>query len=876
MSAKDKNGLGYGTQLDEISNKSETDSEISMIVFEVRSSDEEITPANDRFSKADGYHAVPPPITGNFLTLRADISFAGLDEYAIRKKIIESKTTEPQDNTSESKTSETVGKTNEVEKSKPKINKDKVIIEDWNSDDEDDVSEVNTFNPVKTNETQTVKTQVDKIGQISQKEGIGFKKIKACFVCKSTDHLIKDCDFYAKKSPVCDNAKRVNHQKISQKLKYPQTRRTFVPKRVLTKTGLINHVKPNGKRAIHNVSNARPISTARPVSTDRQFAPKIAQTGSAIRPIYPRMDNVRPRASYSPIKRSYYTRPVVRPKDLKQDVKTSGVKNMTTAGTRAVVNTSKGKMDNALKKSRWVWRPKGNYMDHESKEKGSFILKKFEYVDPKGISKSVDHALVDSGCSSHMTGNKAYLSDYEDYNGGFVAFGSDPKGGKITGKGKIRTANLDFDDVYFVDELKFNLFSVSQMYDKKNSVLFTDTECLILPHSFKLLDENQVVLRAPKQNGVYSLDLKNIVPSGDILGKFDGKSNEGYLLGYSTTSKAFRVYNKRTKRVEENMHIDFLEDQNVAGKWTRLELVLPLVYNTVESSFVYHGRTTKIVRIQGNTIDYPSTLFNVDLPIDPNMPDLEDIFNAFPNDGIFSRVYDDKDVGTEADFNNMDNTIDVSPILTLRVHKDHPKGQILGDPKLAVQTRGKIQKASSVQQALDKSWVEAMQEELLQFKLQKVWILVDLPFRKKAIGTKWVFRNKRDARSIVVKNKARLVAQEFRQEEGIDYDEVFAHVSRIEAIGLFLAFASCMGFPVYQIDVKSAFFMALLERRSHQDSKSLGMNTILLQSLLGKWILREYHRSKPWFIRKRTRVKQQPDGIFISQDKYVADILKEV
>ncbi|GKA84778.1 hypothetical protein Tco_0806432 [Tanacetum coccineum] len=188
----------------------------------------------------------------------------------------------------------------------------------------------------------------------------------------------------------------------------------------------------------------------------------------------------------------------------------------------SIVNTGKGKMDNAPKKSRWVWRPKGNYIDHESKEKGSFIFKKFEYVDPKGTSKSVvtwvpkryqflllimqgnlesiiqDHAVVDSSCSSHMTSNKAYLSDYKDYNGGFVAFGSEPKGGKITGKGKIRTANLDFDDVYFVDELTFNLFSVSQMCDKKNSVLFTDTECLILSPSFKLLDKSQVVLRAPR------------------------------------------------------------------------------------------------------------------------------------------------------------------------------------------------------------------------------------------------------------------------------------------------------------------------------------------------------------------------------------------
>ncbi|GJT52814.1 hypothetical protein Tco_0978971, partial [Tanacetum coccineum] len=303
----DKNGLGYGTQLDEMSNKSETDSEISISVFEVRSSDEEITPVNDRFSKADGYHAVPPPITGNFLTPRADISFAGLDEYAIRKKIIESKTTElntdtSKSKTSESKTSKTVGKTNEVEKSKTKINRDKVIIKDWNSDDEDDVYEVNTVSPIKTNETQTVKTQVDKIGQISQKEGTGFKKIKACFVCKSTDHLIKDCNFHDKQNqeakmktvvntglrvnkPVWDNTKRVNHQK---KIKNPHLRKTFVPSGVLTRTGLITPVKQNKKRAVHTVSTVRPVSiarpvstvrpvsTARPVSTVRPFAPKIA------------------------------------------------------------------------------------------------------------------------------------------------------------------------------------------------------------------------------------------------------------------------------------------------------------------------------------------------------------------------------------------------------------------------------------------------------------------------------------------------------------------------------------------------------------------------------------------------------------------------
>ncbi|GJR44846.1 putative ribonuclease H-like domain-containing protein [Tanacetum coccineum] len=437
--------------------------------------------------------------------------------------------------------------------------------------------------------------------------------------------------------------------------------------------------------------------------------------------------------------------------------------------------------------------------------------------------------------------------------------------------------------------------------------------------SFKLLDKNQVVLRAPRQNGVYSLDLKNIVPSGDLvrcdhgtefknhdmnelcakkgikkkfsvartpqqngvaerknrtlieatrnmladsllpipfwaeavntacypLGKFDRKSDEGYLLGYSTTSKAFRVYNKRTKRVEENMHIDFLEDQpNVAGSGPDWMFDLDFLTNTMNyvpvsvenqvnvdavedvvqaaqekpsknspkdndvqdsedaadkeeqdmltepeqvlqddlermiaqecaakaindatrqafeeekrgqlrlpvlTNLILVGHLSSFVYLGGQTPIYASTLPNVDLPIDPNMPDLEDDSNIFPNDGIFSRAYDDEDVGAEADFNNMDNTIDVSPIPTLRVHKDHPKGQILGDPKLAVQTRGKIQKASLVQQAL---------------------------------------------------------------EEGIDYDEVFAPVAKIEAIRLFLAFASFMGFLVYQIDVKSAFLYGTIE-----------------------------------------------------------------
>nr|GFB30983.1 hypothetical protein [Tanacetum cinerariifolium] len=191
--------------------------------------------------------------------------------------------------------------------------------------------------------------------------------------------------------------------------------------------------------------------------------------------------------------------------------------------------------------------------------------------------------------------------------------------------------------------------------------------------------------------------------------------------------------------------------------------------------------------------------------------------------------------------------MNVSTIPTSRIHSIYPTTQILGDITSAFQTRSKVNKSSganafvsyiqkqrrnnhkdfqhclfayilsqieskTISQAIeDESWVDAMQAELLQFKIQKVWIMVDLPFGKKAIGTKWVYMNKKDERGVVVRNKARLVAQGHRQEEGIDYDKVFALVARIEAIKIFLAFASYMGFIVYQRDVKNAFLYGKID-----------------------------------------------------------------
>ncbi|GJY97296.1 putative ribonuclease H-like domain-containing protein [Tanacetum coccineum] len=215
--------------------------------------------------------------------------------------------------------------------------------------------------------------------------------------------------------------------------------------------------------------------------------------------------------------------------------------------------------------------------------------------------------------------------------------------------------------------------------------------------------------------------------------------------------------------------------------------------------------TVNAADIENNVVDENIVYKCID---DPNMPNLEEI--------VYSD--DDEEVGAEADMNNLATTVPVSPIPTTRVHKDHPLEQIIGDIQSAPQTRRMTKNVTEhvepkkVTQALtDPSWIEAMQDELLQFKLQKVWTLVELPYGKRAIGTKWVYRNKKDDRGIVIRNKARLVAQGYTQEEGIDYDEVFAPVARIEAIRLFLAYASFMNFIVYQMDVKSAFLYGTIK-----------------------------------------------------------------
>nr|GFB22575.1 ribonuclease H-like domain-containing protein [Tanacetum cinerariifolium] len=182
-----------------------------------------------------------------------------------------------------------------------------------------------------------------------------------------------------------------------------------------------------------------------------------------------------------------------------------------TVRPKAVLNAVQGNHVNVVKASAcWVWNPKHKVLDHVSRNNGaSMSFKRFDYGNTQQDLK--DKGVINSGCSRHMTGNKSYLTDYKEINGGFVAFGGNSKGRKITGKGKIKTGKLDFKDVYFVKKLKFNLFSVSQMCDKKNIALFTDTACVVLSSDFKLTGESHVLLKVHRKDNMYSVELKNVV-----------------------------------------------------------------------------------------------------------------------------------------------------------------------------------------------------------------------------------------------------------------------------------------------------------------------------------------------------------------------------
>ncbi|GKB55730.1 putative ribonuclease H-like domain-containing protein [Tanacetum coccineum] len=575
----------------------------------------------------------------------------------------------------------------------------------------------------------------------------------------------------------------------------------MVPRAVLMKYGLVS------------LNTAKQVNTSHPKITINSARPMTTLSKSA----------------HSTVKWPIHKNITFKNSNLNQRVNTVKDKNVNTtkpkavvnvAKPKAVVNAVKGNNVNAVKASAcWVWKPKTKVLDHVSKySSASITLKMFDYVDAQGRS---------NGCSWHMTGNMSYLTNYEEIDGGYVAFGGNPKRGKITGRGtktcdntgKVRMETVPGKDYILLPLWPADL-PFSQSSKSSPDVGFKSSRD----------DEKKVTKESGKEGG--------------------------------DSSKYGKSYDQE-------------KEDNVNST------------NTINAAST-------------NEVNAIGTKTSIELPDDPNMPELEDI--------VYSD--DDEDVGAEADMNNLDAFMPVSPIPTTRVHKDHPVEQIIKDLNSTPQTR-------------------RMTKNLEEH------------------GTKWVFKNKKDERGIVIKNKARLVAQGYTQEEGIDYDEVFAPVARIEAIRLFLAYASFKDFVVYQMDVKSAFLYGKIEEevyvyqppgfedpdfpdRVYKVEKALyglhqaprawyeTLSTYLLDNGFQRGKI-----DKTLFIRRdkgdillvqvyvddiifgstkkslctefekmmhkkfqmssmgeltfflRLQVKQKEDGIFISQDKYVIKILKK-
>ncbi|GJX81273.1 putative ribonuclease H-like domain-containing protein [Tanacetum coccineum] len=500
--------------------------------------------------------------------------------------------------------------------------------------------------------------------------------------------------------------------------------------------------------------------------------------------------------------------------------------------------------------------------------------------------------------------------------------------------------------------------------------------------------------------------LVTILNTIDHLGKFDGKADEGFFVGYSLNSSGpdwlfdinalTRTMNyepivagtqsngfagtkasdnagqarKETKPVKDyillplwtvdlpysqdpkSSHDDGSKPSSDDGKKVDESLRKESECNDQEKED--NVNSTNNVNATGtNEVNAVGAKTSIKLPFDPNMPALEG-YNIF----YFSR--DDEDDGTLDDMNNLDTTIQVSPNPTTRIHKDHHLDQVIGNLQSATQTRNMLKNleehgfVSTIQQRTnhkdlqnclfacflsqeepkkvihalkDPSWIEAMHEELQQFKLQEVWTLVDLPNEKRAIGSKRVFRNKKDERGIVIRNKARLVAQGYTQEEGIDYDEVFAPVARIEAINAFLYgmieeevyLCQPLGFEdldfldrVYKVEkalyglhqaprawyeTLSTYLLDIRFQRGKIDKTlfikrhkgdillvQVYMDDIIFGSTnkelcfaFEKLMHEKFHMSSmgelTFFL--GLQVKQKKDGIFITQDKYADEILKK-
>ncbi|GJS17493.1 ribonuclease H-like domain-containing protein [Tanacetum coccineum] len=734
-------------------------------------------------SKSDkGYHAVPPPYTGNFIPFKPDLTF--MDEIVESENMDVITVVTPSNVKKVESNHESADVKNNGDAVEPKtVRKNSFrppVIEDWNSDDDSEVEfipnvEDKTVRP-STEKIKFVKSARETVEKVetpkqnkhyprgnqrnwnnlmSQRLGSDFKMInKACFVCGSFEHLHYVCDKKVIRL-AWTNSSRVNHKKFSNKITHPHPNRRFVPQAVLTGSGIINTAGASVNTAVRLVNTNGSKTT---INHRRPILHAYKKGYSQV---------TRPFNKYSANKNSI----------INKKVNTIRVKD-TTAGDRAVVSEHKGKGANA-----------GNPQHKEYKEK----------------------EVIDNGCFRHMSGNKCYLTEYEDYDGSFVSF----RDGKGRIFGKVLSSDfklLDESHVLLRVPRKDNIYSVdlksvvptkgltclfakatidesnlwhrrlgqinfknmnklvrgnlvrglpSKIFEnvhscvacqkgkqhkasckakltgvakRRNITLIEATRTMLvdskLPTTFwaKLVNTacyviNRVLVIKPHNRTPYELihgrtpliDFMKpfgcpitILNTKDHLGKFDGKDDEGFFVGYSVISKAMRVFNKRTRIVEETLNIRFLKNTtNVTRNepdWLFDVHSLTISMNYVPA--VTGNQTNGIVGTRDNIVtgqaekkteheqEYILIPFcTTDPSISEGLKDCEEDFRMKPTEmdenvpnvfsindtGIFGNAYDDEDVGAEADLNNLKATMNISPIPTTRIENDHPKDQIIED-----------------------------------------------------------------------------------------------------------------------------------------------------------------------------------------------------
>nr|GEX42152.1 putative ribonuclease H-like domain-containing protein [Tanacetum cinerariifolium] len=903
------------------------------------------SPIHDRYHSEDRYHAIPPPYTGTFMPPIPDLVFHDAPNV-----------------------NETVHTAFNVKLSPTKPDKDlshthrpsAPIIKNCVSNSEDDSkaeipqnapSFIQPTEQVKTprSSVKTIETSIPaanhKTTILKPKSNSNRRNRKACFVYKSLTYLIKY---------------------------------------LLTKSKLV------------------PITPARPVTAS-----------------VPKPHVTRPRQA-----KTIVTKPHSPPR-----------RNINRSSSPKASNflskvTTKAHMVNDVKRN-WVWKPKCPILDHVSY----------------------------SRCSRHMTRNMSYLYDFEELNGGYVAFGGNPKGGKISGKGKIRTGKLDFDDVYFVKELKFNLFSVSQICDKKTNILFTDTKCLVLSPEFKLPDENQVLLRVPRENNMYNVDLKNIVPSGDLTCLFTKEILDESNLWHKRLGHInFKTMNKLAKgnvvrglplKVFENnhtcvackkgkqhrafcktkpfssvsqplqrLHMDLfgptlvkilnkksyclvVTDDYSRFTWvfflatkdetspilktfiTSIENQLSLNVKIIKSNngtefknnylnqfFEMKGikREFSIPRthqqngiakrknrtlikdartmIAGSLLLIPfwaeavntacyvqnrvlvtkpqnKTPYELSLGKTPSIGFMRPFgcpvtilntldplgkFDRKADEGFLVRYFvsskafkvlvlygclilillqrlriinqsmqntnDDTEIGgkkPEFEGRKLESEVHVSPSSKFEDFSNNNINEVnaTDSPVPAV---GQISTNSTNTFSAAEDITYSNDEE--DVGAEADFTNLETTITVSPIPTTRVHKDHLVTQII---GDLSLVTQTRSMDEGIDYEEVFTPVARIEAIRLFLAYASVKGFMVYQMDVKSAFLYGNIEKEIYVDDIIFGSTNKDLCKAFVKLIKDKFQMSSmgelTFFL--GLQVKQKPYGIFISQDKYVVEILRK-